>query len=49
MRKPLHTITSLTIAALIFPSTVALAQDSHREADHREHAADGPKMETAFF
>lgn len=51
MRQPFSIITSVTIAALIFPSTVALAQDGYREAEHREreHGTDGPKMEPAFF
>ena len=51
MRKPLSAVTSLTIAALIFSCTNAIAQDGHRENEHREreHGNDGPKMEPAFF
>ncbi len=51
MRNPITTITALTIAALIFPSVMAIAHDGHREAEHREReqGTDGPKTEPAFF
>lgn len=51
MHRVITRIKSLIVAALFLSSAEAIAQDAHRETEHRErgHEADGPKMEPAFF